>query len=209
LGTVTHADRAHLGQVEASVGSTIYDGDNLSTGFDGSLRITARTVTLQLAAESSLTVRQPPRLDGGISAELAAGILIFAAAPNANVSVAADDASIRPAANASIVTYVRVVNQRELRISTQRGAVEFSYRGEREVIPEGKTLRVLLDPSEKEAAAASESSQDGKGLTKRRRTFLLLGMAMIPAVLVPVIIHLFESPDRPGSKPVPAFSKTP
>jgi hypothetical protein len=196
LGTVTHAERARLGEVEASVGSTIYDGDNLSTGIDGMLRITSRSVTLQLAAESTLTVRQGSRLDSDILAELASGILIFAAAPNASVAVAADDASIRPAGNAYIVTYVRIVNKRELRISTQRGAVEFSYRGESEVIPEGKTFRVLLDPSEKEVAAVSDSDQNAKKPIKLPK-FILIAIGFTAGLTIPLIVRALESPNRP------------
>jgi hypothetical protein len=196
LGTVTHAEQAHLGTVEASVGSTIYDGDRLSTGIDGMLRISSRTVTLQLAAESTLTIRQRSRPDGDILAELTSGILVLAAAPNASVAVAADEASIRPAGSTSIVTYVRIVNKRELRISTQRGAVEFSYRSESELIPEGKTLRVLLDPSEKEVAEASESGQSTKKPGKPPK-FILIAIGFAAGLTIPMVVRAFESPNRP------------
>lgn len=210
LGVVTHAEQAQLGQAGVSVGSTIYDGDTVSTGTDGSLRITTRTVTLELARQSSLTIRRHSGLDGDILAELVAGILILSTVRNASIALAANHASIRPATNASVVTCVRVVNQRELRIFTQRGSVELSYQGETEVIPEGKTYRVILDPSEKEIAAASESDNGKKSPAKPRRAFLLIAITvLIPAVLVPVIIHLLESPDRPGAKSTPPFSKVP
>src|SRR5258706_16406792 len=55
LGLVTHAERAYLGQVESSVGSTIYDGDLLSTEIGGRLRISNIALTLQLGPASSLT----------------------------------------------------------------------------------------------------------------------------------------------------------
>ena len=196
LGTVTHAERAHLGQVEASVGSTIYDGDRLSTGIGGMLRISSRSVTLQLAAESILTIRQRSRLDGDILAELTSGVLVFAAAPNAGVAVAADGASVRPAGTTPIVTYIRIVNKRELRISTQRGAVEFSYGNESEVIPQGKTLRVLLDPSEKEVAAASESDQSAKKSGKPPK-FILIAIGFAAGLAIPMVVRAFESPNRP------------
>ena len=40
LGMVTHAERAHVGEAAASAGSTIFDGDQLSTEAGGALRIT-------------------------------------------------------------------------------------------------------------------------------------------------------------------------
>jgi FecR protein len=205
LGVVTHAEHAQLGQVTASPGSTVYDGDNVSTGLGGSLRVTARGVTLQLPAQSSFTVRQRSQVDGGILAELAHGVLVFAAAPNASISVVADNASIRPAKNSAVVAFVRLVDKKELRISVQRGAVEFSYRGETAIIAEGETYKVLLDPSEKEIAAASESGQPGeKAATHhpvllQHPTFLLIAIGIAAtAIAVPMLMHSAESPDRPG-----------
>ncbi|HEY4818911.1 MAG TPA: hypothetical protein VIH67_15900 [Candidatus Acidoferrum sp.] len=204
LGIVTHAERAHVGDAATSVGSTIYEGDRLSTDVGGALRINGHAVTLQLDAQSLLIVRQSTSPVGDILAELASGTLIFSAAPNAGIAVAADDASIRPARKASTIAYIRVVSRKELRISAQRGAVEFSYHGESEVIMEGKTYMVLLDPSEKETVAALGSEQAKKGSINHRPTFLLLAITFTAAVVIPVIIHALESPDRPGSKLLPS-----
>jgi hypothetical protein len=99
---------------------------------------------------------------GSIVAELASGTLIFSAARPRNLVVMADDALIRPSPNASTIAHIRVVTRKELRIYAQRGALEFSYHGENEVIAEGAAYRVLLDPSEKEAAVTWESEQAGK-----------------------------------------------
>jgi hypothetical protein len=153
LGMVTHAERAHLGEAAASVGSTIYDGDRLSTEAGGVLRVSALSLTLRLGAQSILVLRHHASTAGSVQAELACGTLVFSAARSDSVSVVAGDALIRPAANTATLAYIRVVNPKELRIYAQRGALEFSYHGESEVIAEGSAYRVLLDPSEKETAA--------------------------------------------------------
>jgi hypothetical protein len=199
LGVIAHAEHAQLGHAPASVGSTIYDGDNVSTGLDGTLLLSGRAVSLELSPQSSVTIRQQPHIDGGILAELAAGILVFSAAQNAIIAVTVNGASIRPAGNGSVIAYVRIASKRELLIAARRGTVEFSYRGESETIQEGQTCRLLLDPSEREVAAATESDQDKKRLTKRHRAFLLRAIEVaVPVILIPVIIPLLESPDRPG-----------
>ena len=210
LGVVTHAERAHVGTAAVSAGTTIYEGDRLSTEADGNLRIAGAALTLQLDAQSMLIVQRPAGPEGDIVAEVASGILIVAAASTAKIIVAADEALIRPAANVPTVAYIRVVNRRELWVYAKRGALEFSYHGENEAIADGARCRVLLDPSDTEAAVAiaSESEQDKKKLTKQHK-FLILALSMIvPGVAIPLLIRALESPDRPGPSQA-ATSKNP
>lgn len=198
LGIVTHAERAHLGECAASAGSTIYDGDRLSTEAGGVLRITGLAVTLQLNAQSALLLRQPVSPDGNIVAELSSGTLVFSMARAGNVEVVADDALIRRVADPSTTAQIRVVNPKELRIYAQRGALELSYHGESKVIPEGAAYRVLLDPSEKELGVTSESEDAREKPPKLRPKFLLLAIGIAAGVAIPMLTHHIESPDRPG-----------
>jgi hypothetical protein len=197
LGIVAHADRAHVGQAAASVGSTIYDGDRLSTEAGGVLRISGPALTLQLDAQSILILRHPADTDDSIQADLACGTLVFSAARNGSISVVANDALIRPAAKVATLAHIRVVNSKELRIYAQRGALEFSYHGESQVIAEGAAYRVLLDPSEKEAAAW-ESEPAYKKTANMHYKFLLIVIGIAAGIAIPVVIHDMESPDKPG-----------
>ena len=195
-----------MGEAAASAGSTIFDGDQLSTEAGGALRITGSSLRLQLDAQSILTLRRPADAEDGMEANLASGTLVFSAARNGIIRVVANEASIRPANNAATVAHIRVVNPKELRIYARRGALEFSYHGENEVIAEGAAYRVLLDPSEKELAAFSDSEEAKKKPAKPHTNFLLLAIAIAAGVAIPVLIHALESPDRPGPASV---SKTP
>jgi len=131
LGTVTQAEQAHLGATEASVGSTIYDGDRLSTDSGGVLRASGIALTLQLDSNSSVTLRGTPVPEGDIQAELGSGTVIFSSGQASNIAVLADGALIRPAAHAFTVAHIRVTSPKELRIYAQRGALDFSYHGQR------------------------------------------------------------------------------
>jgi hypothetical protein len=193
---VTHADRAHVGEAAASVGSTIYEGDRLSTEAGGTLRVTVPAATLRLDAQSALVVGRSAGAGSSVLGELASGTLVFSAGPTANIVIVADDASIRPAGNVSTIAHVRIVNSKELRISTERGAVKFSYHGESKVITEGKAYRVLLDPSEKETAALG-SEQDTKPSARHWPTFLFVAIGTAAGIAIPLVIHALESPDRP------------
>jgi hypothetical protein len=210
LGVVTHAERAHVGTAAVSEGSAIYEGDRLSTEAAGNLRIASPSLTLQLDAQSTLVVQHPAGPEGGVLAEVASGILIFAAASTGKIVVAADDALIRPAARVPTIAYIRVVNRRELWVYAKRGALEFSYHGENETIADGARCRVLLDPSDTEAAVAiaSESEQDKKKLTKHHKFLILALIVIVPGVAIPLLIHALESPDRPGPSQA-ATSKNP
>jgi len=198
LGMVTHAERAHVGEAAVSAGSTVFDGDQLSTEAGGALRITGPSLRLQLDAQSILTLRRPAEKEDGVEADLASGTLVFSAARNGSITVVANDALIQPAANAATVAHIRVVNPKELRIYAQRGALEFSYHGESEVIPEGAAYRVLLDPSDKELTAFSDSEEARQKARKPHTKFLLLAIATAAGVAVPVLTRNFESPDSPG-----------
>ena len=197
LGMITHADRAHVGEAAASVGTTIYDGDQLSTEAEGALRISSPALTLHLEALSVLTLRHADTTEDSVEADLARGTLVFSISRNGSINVVADDASIRPAANVAAIAHVRVVNPNELRIYAQRGTLEFSYHGESEVIGEGAAYRLLLDPSEKEAVAV-ESEPAGKKPAGLHPKFLLVAIGIAASTAIPVVIHDMESPDKPG-----------
>ncbi len=199
LGVVTHAEHAHIGTAAVSEGSAIYEGDRLSTGVAGNLRIASPALTLQLDAQSTLVVKRPLGPEAGVVAEVGSGTLTFAAASTGKIAIVADDAFIRPAANVPTIAHIHVVSRKELRVYAQRGTLEFSYHGENETIAEGARCRVLLDPSEREAtvAVAAESEHDKQKLTKHHK-FLIVAISMtVPAVTIPFLIHEFESPDRP------------
>jgi hypothetical protein len=140
----------------------------------------------------------------GIVAELASGTLLFSATTTGSIVIAANEALVRPTANVATVAHVRMVNPRELRIYAQRGSLEFSYRGESETIPEGKTYRVFLDPSETELAGLGPNPAIKPPVT-HHPTFILVAIAAAVgagvAIAIPMMMHSDESPDRPGPKP--------
>lgn len=198
LGMVTHAERAHLGVVEASVGSTIFDGDRLSTDIGGVLRISSNALTLQLDARSSVILRHAAAPEANVQAELGSGTVIFSVQAR-GIAVLAEDALIGPATFASTMAQIRIVSPKELRVYAQRGALSFSYHGDSKIIPEGAAYRVLLDPSEREIDAASESGQGRKSPAKGHAKFVLLVIGMVAGGVIPAMRHHhpLESPDRP------------
>ena len=108
LGMVTRAENAHLGEATASAGSTVYDGDRLSTESGGVMRISSPALALQLETQSGLVLRRTANPGASIRAELASGTVVFSAA-QANISVVADDALIRPTTKVPAIAHVGIV----------------------------------------------------------------------------------------------------
>jgi hypothetical protein len=188
-----------LGEVEASLGSTIYDGDRLSTEIGGVLRISSVALQLQLDAKSAVIVRHAATPLENVQVELGSGTIIFSAGQACGITVLAADALIRPVSSASTMAQIRIVGRRELRVYAQRAALNFSYHGDSETIPEGAVYRVLLDPSEREIDAASESGQGRKPPIKGHVRFVLLAIGIAAGGGIPMMRHHHhvESPDRP------------
>lgn len=186
-----------MGQAVASVGSTIYDGDRLSTDIGGALRINGAAITLQVAARSSVTLRRAPTPEANVQAELGSGTITFSTGQAGNIAVLADDASIRPASHVSTMAQIWVITQKELLVYALRGSLNFSYHGDSKMILEGTKFRVLLDPSEREVDAASEPDNGRGNPVKLPVKFILIPIIAAAAVTIPMVVHALESPDKP------------
>ncbi len=202
LGVVTQATAANLGTGPVSVGASIYDGDHLSTDTDGALTIRGGAAMLYLARESRMTLRASAADSGGREAQLAAGTLVFSVSQAAALEILADNAGIRPTANTPTVGQITIVGPRTLDVYARQGALSFSYEDETEVIPEGKSYRVMLDPPDDDSTtttankpSAPDPRQPASG---RHRRFLLILLG-VGAAIGTIIRKLdeSESPDHP------------
>jgi hypothetical protein len=205
IGFVSHADGAYIGEAYASPGSSIYDGDRLSTEADGSLRLTISTAALHLAPQTSLTVHLPGS-GQGTDVELSEGTLVFSSAKPPAIAVRANAAWIRCTASFPVAAQISIVNPKELRIRAQRGSLQFTYEGETAIIPEGVAYRVILDPDDPPNTSASGPTNQ-KPATPGR-PFLLIAIVAATAVAAAAaafatIIRTpnLESPDNPGLAP--------
>ena len=173
----------------------------MSTEARGSLRITSPFLSLHLDPQTTLTLHQPaiPH-PAATTIDLASGTLIFSTTPTASLAVLADGAVLRPASGSLTIATIKIISGRELHVFAQRGSLEFSYRCETEVVEEGKSYGVLLDPSDKEIAYAAslDPDQDRKKPPKRRPVFLFIMIGAVAGAGIPFLVHAVESPDSPA-----------
>ncbi len=205
IGTIVQAQGAQLGSGAASRGATVFDGDVLGTDTDGALRLRAGVALVYLGGRSGAKLR---RAAGGLQTELLAGTVVLSSAQVSAMEILVTGAQIRPSADGPTVAQVTLAGPKELHILARRGALQFSYGGESEMIPEGASYRVVLDPSEEMAAAELMSAQGPQGAgtrqydppkkpKRRRRAFIFLLWGSAAAVTAIVIHEALESPDGP------------
>jgi len=197
VGIVVQASHANLGGHTASQGTTVYDGDRLSTEAEGTLQLSSGKVALFLPEASSAIVhRDTDGGEKGLKAELVFGTLTLTMDTGTAAEVVARSARIRPGDNQACVVQVRVVGERELIVSARRGTAVFSYRDLSEPIPEGKSYRVVLDPAED----GTPTGQTTKKPNRRGKAFILIavaGAAAATGIAIWKTRNAVESPDHP------------
>jgi hypothetical protein len=201
LGTVIAADRAHVGDAGADVGTTVYSGDRVSTDAQGSMQVRAGAARLLLLSASAAIVDDN---EGRPSANLVLGTATFSTGNAHAFTLYASKAAIRPQTDAPTIGTVTYINAKELLVTARRGGLTVTVEDETQVIPEGSSFRVLLDPSVAEAQGpeGAGTGQQGKGsgggpLKAGRSRFLIVATGLIAAGTGVAIYKALESADRP------------
>jgi hypothetical protein len=199
LGIVVYAEHAKLGTGSASVGSTVFGGDRLSTESTGSLQVRAGAARLLLASSSAATLSQD---DAGPMAVLTSGTATFSTANARAFVLHFANASIRPNTDEPTVGQVTVVGAKEFVVRSTRGALAVTVEGETRVVAEGMAYRVILDPTPAEAAAASSpgaanASPTGPPVSAGTSKFIWYAVGVVALVTALAIHAALESPDRP------------
>jgi hypothetical protein len=202
LGTVIAADRAHVGEAGANVGTTVYSGDRVSTDLQGSMQLRAGAARLLLQSASAAIVDDN---EGAPSAKLVLGTATFSTGNAHAFTMFASKAAIRPQTDAPTIGTVTYLTDRELLVSARRGGLTITVEDETQVVAEGSSFRVVIDPEDAGAqgpegagSTGRDRNRGGNGpLRAGRSRFLLLATALIAAGTGVAIYKAVESPDRP------------
>ena len=200
LGTVIAADRAHVGEAAADVGTTVYGGDRLSTEAQGNVQVRAGAARLLLLSSSAAIVNDT---EGAPSAKLLLGTATFSTGNAHAFTLFASKAAIRPQTDAPTIGQVTYLNEKELLVTSRRGALTVTVEDETQVIPEGTSYRVLLDPAADAQGPAGAGSggqgpmKGGGPLKAGRSRFLILATVVTGAITVFALTEALESAHRP------------
>jgi len=198
VGAVLSAVGAHVGAAPASAGTTVFGGDKLSTEQNGNIQIRAGAARLVLSGASRATLRDT---GGGPAATLSSGTAIFATAIARAFTLLAARAVIRPRDDVPTIAQVSIETPNQFIVRSNRGALTVTVDGETQIIPEGETYRVTLDPEEAPEAQGPRGAgtKDYGGLPRKpgKNHAFLLVIGAAGAVTIPLLHEALESPDKP------------
>lgn len=201
LGTVVTAERAHVDEGIASVGTTVFAGDRLTTEDQGSVQIRAGAARLLLLGASSAMINDS---EGTPSAKLLLGTATFSTGNAHAFTLYASKAAIRAQSDVPTIGQVRLLNAKELLVTSKRGPLSVTVDGETQTIEDGKAYHVYLDPDMAAAqgptGAGGGQGPGGKGgspLKAGRSRFLIVVVAVTAIATYFAVSESLESPSRP------------
>ena len=198
LGIVLTAERAHVGDDSAWVGTTVYAGDRLSTELQGSVQVRAGAARLLLLSASSAMIDDK---EGTPSAKLLSGTATFSTGNAHAFTLYASTAAIRAQSDAPTIGQVTLLNAKELLVISKRGPLEVTVDGETQTVEDGKAYHVYLDPemAQGPAGAGGTQGQGGKGGTRKagKNYFLYVVVGVTAAATAIAVSEALESASRP------------
>ncbi len=197
LGTIVYADHARFGTGPASVGTTIFSGDRLSTDQSGSVQVRAGAARFLLSGASMATFSQE---DAAPAATLAFGTASFSTANSKAFALHVASAVIRPNSDQPTIGQVTVLSPKELIVKSTRGSLTIAVEDDMREIPEGAAYRVVLDPSPADPQGPRGAGTKGYGgppIKAARNRFIWYAVGVAGLITVWAVHEALESPDRP------------
>ena len=183
LGVVTQSSGGHLNNTAASVGSSIYESDRLSTEPAGVLALGAGPVQLTLAGDSTVLMNR----DGaGLTAMLQRGSVAFRVDSGGALRLSAIDVRVQPQSSALTAGEMTLESCAVL-VTSRVSSLVVTAGKETRVVEEGKSYRVLLE---------------GGACNRKLPSPVIQGRFLAVPIAVGIIMSIgvrkaLESPDRP------------
>jgi hypothetical protein len=142
LGMIVQAQSALLGNADATIGTTVFPGDNLSTSLGGTLRVKLGSGQLYLLSASAATLAQNSSV---IHATVLHGTVGFSSTGADQLELEMPEGILRAADSQPAYGQVTIVGPQEVIISAYQGTLVLDNDGELHTIPAGKSYRVTMD----------------------------------------------------------------
>ncbi|MHB8500131.1 MAG: hypothetical protein ACYDCG_14250 [Candidatus Acidiferrales bacterium] len=185
-GVVLQSSSARLNTADASVGTTLYDGDRLETQEKGVLSVRSGQVQLVLSEDSMLWMNHENSI---LTPTLQRGTVTFRAETGGGVEIRADDVRVRP--HAPVLTAGQVTIEKcDVLVTASMQSLEVTAGKETKILEEGKTYRVVR----KGACGAALSHP---ALAPVQGRFFLLPVSVVAGITIWTVHEALESPDRP------------
>lgn len=176
---IVSAERANIGTAKATVGTTLFNGDQLITNPQGSLQVRSASARLLLTASSRAVWGAE---DGTPEATLTSGTAAFSTANAKAFVLHASTAVFRPQSDEPTIGNVTLLNPKELVVRCSRGTLTIAVEDDIRVVPEGTAYHVLLDANALPAADAPQWGQPKQPRKAGKSKFIWYAIAFTAVV---------------------------
>jgi hypothetical protein len=180
---------ANVGRLAALDGTSIFDGDILTTGATGALRIRIGDGQLMLAGNTSVAIH---KTDAGVNATLLSGAVRFALVPGSSFEVRTLNTVVVTAKDGKPASgQLSVISPTVFQVGSSKGDLDVSVNGIDSTVAESKAYQVNLDDD----AQAGGSGRSPRGAGRSKGLWMI-----ITAVIAGTGVGLwfaFQSPSKP------------
>jgi hypothetical protein len=172
VGHVVQATSALVDTVNLAVGTTLYNGDTVTTKPDGSMRASVRSSQIAMPASSSATLEE---CTDELHVLVNQGTVDFTASASDRMELIIAQGIVKPLDGQSASGQISIVSPREAVVSATHGSLIVDDDGNRTTIPEGKTYRITMggDPRDYAPASGCEGAEhDSKMIHPHSRNLL-------------------------------------
>jgi hypothetical protein len=144
LGVVMLGNRANVGSAAAASGTSVYDGDSLSTDKAGSLRVRFGAAQIMLGPNTAVDLR---RQDGMVDLILRHGVVRFAGIQGSPIELHVLQAVVRTKSDAATGQVV-LLSSHEFQVGSEKGELDVDINGEHHVIsaPHAYDMTINMAP---------------------------------------------------------------
>jgi hypothetical protein len=193
VGIVTAAQHAVIGQVTAVDGTSIYDGDTLTTDATGALRLRFGASQMILGGNSEVILH---KTDAGVSATLVRGDIRFASMPGSPLEVRTlKSVIVRAKGDKPATGQLNLIGPNTFQVGSTKGDFDVSVNGVDHEVNESNAYRVNVD----DAGAPTGGSGNNNNSTPGAGTSggVWIAIAIIAGGTATAIILAFLSPSKP------------
>src|SRR5580692_5380082 len=185
-GVVLQSASARLNTSDATVGTTVFDGDRMETQDKGALSLRSGQVQLILSEQSTVWMNHENLI---LTPSLQHGTVTFRTENGEDVEVKADDVRVRPHVPGLTVGQV-TLQECDVLVTARTQSLEVTAGKETKILEEGKTYRVVR----KGACGAAEAHAP---LAVGQSRFFIIPAAIATGAIIGGLKGAYESPDRP------------
>lgn len=183
LGVVVIGQKAMLGSIPIANGTSLFDGDVVSTQDQGTLRISLGAAQVWLGQNSALSLHKTAT---GIEARLETGMMRFSGAVGAPLEFRVLDALIRPK-QPTAAGQLAIITPNEFQVGSTSGTLSVDVDGD---------VRTVEESTAYDATLSSADPQMPQVAGRRRFLLLWVIISLIAFGTIFAILHARMSPSR-------------